>query len=282
VLPYSIGSVLDQTFADFEVLVIGDGCTDDSEQVVRGIVDPRVRWINLPRRTGHQSTPNNRGLAEARGEFIAYLGHDDLWLPHHLASLVQALESSGGAMAHSLMIWVPEGADAGLPLLPASQVKHFGWPSCTMHRRDLTERIGGWRDHRTLDMPPDGDLWQRAYAAGHRFTFVPRLSVIKFPASVRANVYRIRPCHEQAAWLAQIRSDPDFEAHQLVRILLGDEGARFKRVRTLARLLIAETTKRLMLSSGFSRRTGRVALFWRVKGAGIRATQKYKGLDPDV
>jgi hypothetical protein len=77
VLPFSIGSVLAQTFGDFELLVIGDGCTDDSAAVVAAIDDPRVRWINLPQNTGHQSAPNNRGLQEARGELIAYLGHDD-------------------------------------------------------------------------------------------------------------------------------------------------------------------------------------------------------------
>ena len=71
VLPYSIGSALQQTFSDFELLVIGDGCTDDSESVVKAIGDERVRWINLPINTGHQSEPNNEGLRQACGEFIA-------------------------------------------------------------------------------------------------------------------------------------------------------------------------------------------------------------------
>ncbi|MGH7485232.1 MAG: glycosyltransferase family 2 protein, partial [bacterium] len=90
VLPYSIGSVLRQTFRDFELIVAGDGCTDDSEQVVSAIGDPRLRWINLPANTRHQSGPNNEALRQARGEIIAYLGHDDLWLPHHLAAHVAA------------------------------------------------------------------------------------------------------------------------------------------------------------------------------------------------
>src|SRR5580693_3421541 len=81
VLRWAIVSALAQTFADFELLVVGDGCTDDSAAVVAGFPDPRVRWFNLPANSGHQSTPNNEGLRQARGELIAYLGHDDLWLP---------------------------------------------------------------------------------------------------------------------------------------------------------------------------------------------------------
>ena len=75
VLPYSIGSVLDQTLTDFELLVVGDGCTDESEGVVRDIArqDSRVRWINLPENTRSQSKPNNEGNRQARGEFVAYL-----------------------------------------------------------------------------------------------------------------------------------------------------------------------------------------------------------------
>src|SRR5580698_4528947 len=93
VLPYSIGSVLRQTFTDFELLVIGDHCTDASESVVSAVADERVRWINLKSNVGHQSGPNNEGLNQARGELIAYLGHDDLWLPHHLELLLKTIDS---------------------------------------------------------------------------------------------------------------------------------------------------------------------------------------------
>ena len=65
VLPFSIQSVLNQTFPDFELLVVGDGCTDDSADVVAKFNDSRVRWINLPRNTGTQAGPNNEGLRQA-------------------------------------------------------------------------------------------------------------------------------------------------------------------------------------------------------------------------
>jgi len=58
VLPYSIGSVLDQTFTDWELLVVGDGCTDDSGRVVAAVGDARVRWIDLRPGTHHQYGPN--------------------------------------------------------------------------------------------------------------------------------------------------------------------------------------------------------------------------------
>jgi glycosyltransferase involved in cell wall biosynthesis len=81
VLRYAIQSVLWQTLQGFEMLIIGDGCTDDSAEVVASFQDPRLRWHNLPENSGHQSMPNNTRLAMARGKYVAYLGHDDLWYP---------------------------------------------------------------------------------------------------------------------------------------------------------------------------------------------------------
>src|ERR1700682_1956642 len=168
VLPYAIESALDQTMSDFELLVIGDVCTDDSEQVVEAIRDPRIRWINLPENTGHQSGPNNRGLQEARGEFIAYLGHDDLWLNHHLTCTIGKLEETGADFAHSLLIRVAPGSEVGMPVFPKPQYGLGGLPSGTVHRRRVTEKIGGWNDYRNLIVGPETDLFDRALGAGFK------------------------------------------------------------------------------------------------------------------
>ena len=75
-LRYAIDSVLWQTFSDYELWVIGDACTDESEQLVTSYGDPRVFWHNLPQNSGYQSAPNNEGLRRARGKYVAYLALD--------------------------------------------------------------------------------------------------------------------------------------------------------------------------------------------------------------
>ncbi|MEA2238967.1 MAG: hypothetical protein QOC81_3691 [Thermoanaerobaculia bacterium] len=256
------------------MLVVGDGCTDDSETVVARIGDPRVRWVNLPERFGHQSGPNNEGLRQAAGDLIAYLGHDDLWLPHHLSLLVTAIERSGDDMAHSLVARVYPNGD----VRPATSGPDFGsWvpPSCTLHRRSVTQTIGGWRDYREIELTPEMDLWQRAGKAGLRFTTVPRLTAIKFPASLRRDVYRIRPCHEQAEWLARIRSEPDIEAVTLGRIIADGYDVRTMTYRKLASRFVTQTIARLRRR--FAQRWMRV-VFPSRKNPGLVAAQRFKGL----
>ncbi len=102
VLRYSVASALAQTYPRLEVVVVGDACTDDSEDVVASFGDPRVRWLNLPENSGSQSTPNNAGIAAARGDYVAYLGHDDLWLPSHLSLLMTAVLRSGADAGYAV------------------------------------------------------------------------------------------------------------------------------------------------------------------------------------
>lgn len=244
VLRYAIGSVLRQTFSDFELLVVGDGCTDDSADVVAAANDRRIRWINLPANTRHQSGPNNEGLRHARGEIVAYLGHDDLWLPHHLASMVIALERTKSDLAYALALNV--GPDGSVwPVIPRPAYGSFSSPLSMSHRRRVTEEIGGWRDYRELNDPPDVELWRRAQARGYTFTFVPRLTGIKFPARWRRGVYGTRPSHEQAAWLARIDADADFEAHELVNVIVSDDAGNGLPYRNLAGNFLRQTSRRI-------------------------------------
>lgn len=245
VLPYSIGSVLDQSFHDFELLVVGDGCTDDSETVVRGIDDERVRWIGLPENTGHQSGPNNEGLRQARGEFVAYLGHDDLWLPHHLAALAGAFDD-GADVASTIVAFVEREGERSVPkfLSPLGQDRWMP-PTGFGHRKTVTDRVGGWRHFREIAIDPEHDLLGRARAAGFRFAYVPRLTAIKVPATLRRDAYKVRPSHEQAEWSKRIRSEPDLEASELGKwILQAPRGSQLS-FRDMWKEVLEETVSRV-------------------------------------
>jgi glycosyltransferase involved in cell wall biosynthesis len=282
VLPYSIGSALRQTFSDFELLVVGDGCTDDSEAVVKAVNDERVRWINLPVNTGHQSGPNNEGLRQARGEIIAYLGHDDLWLPHHLSCLVAALEAGA-----DLAFGITERIVPGVFRTPAPANLRYtrgGWipPTGIAHRRRVTERVGGWGDYRGLAVSPEVDLWRRAYDCGYKFVFVPRLTALKFPASKRPGVYRDTPHHEQAEWFEKIRSERDIEAVELVGLLASavDTPAwNEKRYPQLTRDFLSETARRIRRRlRGVARRPPPA----RLQGELVESDRLLKGLRPKL
>src|SRR4051812_41373880 len=79
VLAHAVESVRRSTLQDWELIVVGDHCTDDSAAVVAACADARVRFVNLPRNTGEQSGPNNEGVRLARGRYLAFLNHDDLY-----------------------------------------------------------------------------------------------------------------------------------------------------------------------------------------------------------
>lgn len=89
----SIQSVLDQTYTDFEAIVVDDGSTDKTSEIIEGFSDPRLRYVSAEH-TGFVSKVRNRALKEAKGELIAFIDSDDLWLPHHLESLVDILKNN--------------------------------------------------------------------------------------------------------------------------------------------------------------------------------------------
>jgi glycosyltransferase involved in cell wall biosynthesis len=203
VLRHALASVLRQSYARLEVLVVGDACTDDSGEVVRSFGDPRVRWINLPVNSGSQSGPNQAGLSEARGELIAYLGHDDLWRRDHVALLVADLAGRPVDVTSSVAVLVyprpvPKRAFASPP--PGEFVP----PSSLMHTAEAGARAGGWRDFRETVRAPDEDFVWRLRTSGARFSRVRALSVVKFASSQRAGSYLDGGAREQAAFARRL------------------------------------------------------------------------------
>lgn len=210
-LAHSLRSLQRQTFADFEALVVGDGCTDPSAEVVAALADPRFRWINLPRNSGNPSAPNNAGLSQARGPLVAYLAHDDLWLPDHLAGLVATLDATGADLAHPLLGMIgPAGPHStiGPPRGPEGYRHHELPSSGWLHRRELAERIGGWRPSARLFSSVDTDVLRRASQAGARFAYRPQLTVLAFP-SIWWQLYAYAGEPPQASYLAAILADPE-------------------------------------------------------------------------
>jgi glycosyltransferase involved in cell wall biosynthesis len=206
VLRYSIRTALWQTYSNIEVLVVGDACTDDSEQVASSFGDPRVRWHNLSENTGSQAGPNGAALELARGRYIAYLGHDDVWLPTHLAWLMDGVARTGSRLAHTVTEWIgPDGGYRGSDMAPIS---------CYLAESELARAVG-WRDYREIIPGPDWDFIERADAIAGAVV-IPALTVFKFPSSWRKNSYIEKPSHEQAAYVRRIESERGFIYRELI------------------------------------------------------------------
>ncbi len=217
-LRVALESLRYQSFSDWDAWIVGDACTDDCADVVQSFGDERLHWTNLDSNHGGQWFPNNEGLRRATGKYVAYLGHDDLWLPDHLQDLIQVIEAAGADFAHSICgLFGPDGwyKCDGRPNQGESYEQHFIPPSCWLHRRDIVESVGYWADPVTLDVAVDFEYSRRIHRAGKRMAFCPRLSVVKIP-SYLIGLYAIRGTTPQEALWERIRTDlPGFERELL-------------------------------------------------------------------
>lgn len=183
VLACALQSVAHQTWQDFEVWVVGDGCTDSSAAIVSSFKDPRFQWTNLPTRTGNQFAPNNEGLRRARGEYVAHLGHDDLWFPWHLSSLMETMERERADFAYGGVLFLgPDGPREAYGNAKTRAHVSVAPPPGWLYRKTVPERCGPWRDPQVEPIGVDVGFQARAFTAGFRFAPTGQFSVLKFPS----------------------------------------------------------------------------------------------------
>jgi glycosyltransferase involved in cell wall biosynthesis len=173
VVQEAIQSVLDQTYTDYEVIVVDDGSTDNTRRAILDLTEHgrKVRYV-YQRHRG-RSAARNLGLRWARGEYIAFLDSDDRFLPHKLHVQVSALkENPDFGMAYCSTLEMDKRGHT-LEADSHSRTSLSGWiypellfikgtiiktPS-VMVRADILSEIGSFDE--TMDVCEDLDLWRR-------------------------------------------------------------------------------------------------------------------------
>ncbi len=207
----TIKSVLAQTFTDFEYLIVGDCCSDDTEEVVRPFLSDRVHWLTTTERWKTQSGSNNVGIAAAKGDFIAYIGHDDLWGPDQLACHLKTLTAPNGPdfSASACLSFGSPGTNldhlVGIDPQATRTPGFFYVPTSIAHRRDVTDRIGPWKRPGETDRFVDVEFECRAQDFGMSFAANGAMTAFKFTAGLRYLSYLDKDSFEQTAFLARMK-----------------------------------------------------------------------------
>jgi glycosyltransferase involved in cell wall biosynthesis len=189
-LRQAVESVLHQSYEDWELIVADDGSTDGTREYLDGMRDPRVRSIALEH-TGNRSRVRNAAIALARGEWIAFLDSDDLWLPDKLRRQLEQIGANPTSTwsctdvafidAHGEGVARPDGK---------SYRAHSGWilehlltfaasattPTLLVHQSLLRE-IGGFDEQ--LLLREDYDLVLRLAARGEIHAMTDVLTLVR-------------------------------------------------------------------------------------------------------
>lgn len=197
----AIDSALAQSWTAREVIVVNDGSSDATGDILASY-GARIRSITQP--NGGLSNARNRGIREARGEFIALLDADDWWLPEKLARQIDLMQRRPelGFCSTRARIVAPDGTETGqweCPRLDGTLLRTLflrngsipGSGSGVLVRRALFDRVGLFDE--TLRSLEDIDLWMRlAAVAGYGCIDEPLTVIVKQPDSMSRNLEVMR------------------------------------------------------------------------------------------
>jgi glycosyltransferase involved in cell wall biosynthesis len=173
-LPTALASILCQTGADLELIVVDDGSTDDSLAIAREVA-PGV--IGISQANHGPAAARNRGLELAHGEFISFLDADDRWptdrVAHHMQLFTQMPDADIVIGTTRTVRLIATGGQTTAPVLPAPLIQHH--LASATYRRRVFERVG--RLNPELRIGEDKEWFQRALAAGVSIHLTPSVAL---------------------------------------------------------------------------------------------------------
>ena len=207
----TIDSVLAQTLDNFELIVVNDGSTDGSADIVRTIKDPRIRFVD--KANGGVSSARNRGIAEAKGEWIALLDGDDLWLPMHLENFEKAVSMFPEANVFYTAFKTDrtkknppiqtEFAFEEKDCFSAALAGHGIWSSCVCFRTALSRSMSMFRED--LTNGEDWELWHR-FIKKEKIIFISEVSAVYRTMSEARASCRIGSIERRYLWHLSLKN----------------------------------------------------------------------------
>ncbi len=131
----SIRSVIAQTYTDWELIIVDDCSTDNTDEVVASFHDSRIRYFKNEKNSGAALT-RNRALREARGEWIAFLDSDDLWEPEKLERQIAFMKKNGYVFSYHEYMKIDEQSKplgiyvSGPERVTRRKMYNYGYPGC--------------------------------------------------------------------------------------------------------------------------------------------------------
>ena len=195
----TIDSVIKQTFDNFELIVINDGSTDSTLDIVNSIQDSRIKVFSYD--NAGQSASRNWGISLAKGEYISFIDADDLWTPDKLESQLQALqENPQAAVAYSWTDWIDEAGEPwgrGIHISESGDVygklllnDFVANGSNVLIKSEALKEVGGFET--SLIPAEDWDMWIRL-ASRYHFVVVPSPQILYrvYTSSCSGNIWKM-------------------------------------------------------------------------------------------
>jgi glycosyltransferase involved in cell wall biosynthesis len=184
----ALNSVVNQNFTDFEVIIIDDGSTDNSLDIVSNIEDNRIRIFKQENRGA--AFTRNRGIEKSKGEYIALIDADDYWYPNHLSELKKLIKtfpneglycnnyeiSYSNNFTHKAIFNFEYKKHCVIidDYFKYSIINCIAWTSSVCFTKEKFNALNGFNTN--LEIAEDLDLWNR-FALKYRVCFNPKITM---------------------------------------------------------------------------------------------------------
>jgi glycosyltransferase involved in cell wall biosynthesis len=227
-LQKAITSILAQTYNNWELVVVDDGSTDGTSQLIRSMTERRIRVLEL-QHSGHIGCLRNAGVQECNGEWLAFLDSDDVWMPNKLELQLDALKKRGAKWCYGNFELMNESGQI-IPVKAGMYRPLSGWilrqlltteatvTMCSvMVKRSLFDEVGGFSSDSRLQYRGDYELGLRL-ALKEEVTALPDVLVRVLEHEGRST-NGLRDGHERTALAYEIFLDsrPGKELGQLAK-----------------------------------------------------------------